>query len=404
MSALTLATANELVAPVPDREAAFETFSTLPLPSPADEAWRYVEHEISLDGLALAAGVKEMDPDLILSGLQPAQRAVVVDGRTTSIEGSGFLEGGLRLFDLIPTDLDKFAAAHRAFVSDGVAIRVPRGKNTSAPLLVELQSVSDSSISFPHVTIEVEENAEAEVIIAHRSHDGLGAYSVPQVEVVLAQSARLRLLELQEVGEGSSVVVQLRAQIGRDATLRLGEVGLGGDLARLDLAVNLEGQGSATEVVGLFFGHRAQTLDYRMVLNHRGENSSSNVLLKGAVEDSARSVFSGLVRIEKNANGSSAFETNRNLVLSPDAKANSIPNLEILCDDVVCGHGSSVGPLEEDHLYYLGSRGISPPRAERLLVRGFFTEVLDKLPVSGMESALADILERRFVLSRGIES
>ncbi len=131
-------------------------------------------------------------------------------------------------------------------------------------------------------------------------------------------------------------------------------------LARLDLAVNLDGHGSATEVVGLFFGHRDQTLDYRMVLNHRGEKSSSNVLLKGAVEDSARSVFSGLVRIEKNANGASAFETNRNLVLSADAKANSIPNLEILCDDVVCGHGSSVGPLEEDHLYYLGSRGISP--------------------------------------------
>ena len=404
MSALTLATASELDASVTDREAAFDAFTALPLPGPADEAWRYVEHEISIEGLALAAGGEAMQPDQILSALTPSQRAVVVDGRTDSVAGSGYLEAGLNLADLIPTDLDKFAAAHRAFVSDGVTIRVPRGKHTPAPILVDLQSVSASSISFPHVTIEVEENAEAEVIVAHRALAGLGSYSVPQLEVVLAQSARLRLLELQEVGEGSSVVVQLRAELGRDATFRLGEVGLGGDLARLDLAVNLEGQGSATEVVGLFFGHRAQTLDYRMVLNHRGENSSSNVLLKGAVEDSARSVFSGLVRIEKGANGSSAFETNRNLVLSPDAKANSIPNLEILCDDVVCGHGSSVGPLEEDHLYYLGSRGISPARAERLLVRGFFTEVLDKLPVSGMESTLADILERRFVLSRGIDS
>ncbi len=397
MSALTLATVAELDASVPDREAAFDVFSKLPLPGPADETWRYVEHEISLEGLSLPAQGQAMDPDPILAGLDPGQHAVIVDGRTALIEGSGYLQQGLKLADLIASDVDKFAAAHRAFVSDGVQIRIPPGKHTASPILVELQSVSPNAISFPHVTIELEENSEAEVIVAHRAVNGIGSYSVPQVEVVLAQSARLRLLELQEVGEGSSVIVQLRARLGRDATLRLGEVGLGGDLARLDLAVHLEGQGSAAEIVGLFFGHRQQTLDYRMVLRHEGPKSSSNVLLKGAVEDSARSIFSGLVRIEKNANGTSAFETNRNLVLSPDAKANSIPNLEILCDDVICGHGSSVGPLEEDHLYYLQSRGISPARAERLLVRGFFKAVLDKLPVGGMEDALAEIVERRFV-------
>jgi Fe-S cluster assembly protein SufD len=175
---------------------------------------------------------------------------------------------------------------------------------------------------------------------------------------------------------------------------------LGGRLGRLDLGLDLDGQGSSAEVVGLFFGHQQQTLDYRMVLNHRGRKSTSAVLLKGAVEDAAQSIFSGLVRIEKGAFGASAFETNRNLVLSPDAKAHSVPNLEILCDDVICGHGSSVGPLEEEHLYYLRSRGLTRPRAERLLIRGFFNEVLDRLPVRGMESALAEILDRRFLQKR----
>lgn len=400
MSSLTLATISELDAPVPDREAAFKAFEKLPMPTAADEAWRYVEHELSLEGLQLPSQGAPMESDPILGALRPSERGVIVDGSTASVHDSVFLTSGLNLVGLIPHDLDKLAAAHRAFVSDGVSIRVPEGKHTAAPILVELQSVTPNAISFPHVTIEIGENAEAEVIVAHRAVDGISSLSVPQIEVILAQSARLRLLELQEVGQGTSVIVQLRARIGRDATFRLGEVGLGGDLSRLDLAIDLDGQGAATEVVGLFFGHREQTLDYRMVLNHRGQKSSSSVLLKGAVEDSARSVFSGLVRIEKNANGSSAFETNRNLVLSENAKANSIPNLEILCDDVICGHGSSVGPLEEDHLYYLGSRGISPARAERLLVRGFFNEVLDKLPVGGMEAALADILERRFVRSR----
>ena len=401
MPALTLATVTRLNASVPDRAEAFAAFERLPVPTGADEAWRYVEHEISLDGLELAEAGERLPPDPILSTLTPSQSGVMVDGEIATIEGDGFLGAGLNLADLVPAELDKFAAAHRAFVTDGLSIDVPRGKHTTAPILVELQATTPASISFPHLTIALGENAEADVIVAHRSASGLGSYSVPQIEVTLAQSARLRILNLQELGEGTSGVIQLRARLARDATLRLGEVGLGGDLARLDLGVDLDGHGSSAEVVGLFFGYRQQTLDYRMVLNHRGPKTSSKVLLKGAVEDAAHSVFSGLVRIEKDANGTSAFETNRNLVLDPQAKANSIPNLEILCDDVICGHASSVGPLEDDHLYYLGSRGISPMMAERLLIRAFFREVLDQLPVSGMEAALADLLERRFLRSHG---
>jgi Fe-S cluster assembly protein SufD len=203
-------------------------------------------------------------------------------------------------------------------------------------------------------------------------------------------------LLVQNMGLAASNITQLRARLGRDSTLRLGEVGIGADLGRLDLGIFLDGHGSSADVVGVFFGHREQTLDYRMRLTHRGRKSTSKVLLKGAVEDAAQSIFAGLVRIEKPAIGASAFETNRNLVLSPDAKAQSIPNLEILCDDVMCGHGSSVGPLDDEHLYYLQSRGLRRPRAERLLVRGFFSEVLDRLPISGLEGALADFFERRY--------
>jgi Fe-S cluster assembly protein SufD len=150
-------------------------------------------------------------------------------------------------------------------------------------------------------------------------------------------------------------------------------------------------------MVGLYFGEGSQTLDYRMLINHSGRNTSSDVFLKGAVEDDAQSVFTGLLRIEKDARRTSTFETNRNLVLSENAKAHSVPNLEILCDDVICGHASSVGPLEEDHLYYLQSRGLSKDRAERLLIKGFFQEVIDRLPIEGLEGPVSEEVFRRFV-------
>jgi Fe-S cluster assembly protein SufD len=398
VAVLTLDSLQVLDASSPERQNAFRQFEDLPVPGPTDEAWRYVDRTIDLESVELVSVAGHRLPaDEILAELEPSQHLVIVDGKAVELGGEGFGVESTKLLGLVSPDTDKLAAAHRAFVDAGVSVTVPRGKATKSPLLIEVQTTAAKTISFPHVTIEIGEDAEAEVIVAYRSGDGARAISVPQVEIDVAQSGRLRFLALQEMTLDSTNVVQLRARLGRDATLRLGEVGLGGDLARLDMAVDLDGQGSSADIVGVFFGHREQVLDYRMVLNHRGPKSTSNVLLKGAVEDASQSVFSGLVRIEKPAIGASAFETNRNLVLSPDAKANSIPNLEILCDDVICGHGSSVGPLEEDHLYYLGSRGISPPRAERLLVRGFFQEVLDRLPVSGMEKALAEILERRFI-------
>jgi Fe-S cluster assembly protein SufD len=121
------------------------------------------------------------------------------------------------------------------------------------------------------------------------------------------------------------------------------------------------------------------------------------VFLKGALEDDSQSVFTGLLRIEKDARKTSTFETNRNLVLSENAKAHSVPNLEILCDDVVCGHASSVGPLDEGLLYYLQSRGLRKQRAERLLIRGFFTEVIDRLPIDGIAKPVSDEVFSRFV-------
>jgi Fe-S cluster assembly protein SufD len=266
-----------------------------------------------------------------------------------------------------------------------------------SPLVVEVQGVSPGAATFPHISVNVGEHAEAQVLLVYRSAAGARLLMVPEISLNVGDGGNLRYLSVQGLDHGASVVVHQRMTLGRDATGRLGDVGLGGKLGRLDLGVNLEGDGSSSEMVGLYFGEGEQTLDYRMLINHSGKSTSSDVFLKGAVEDDAQSVFTGLLRIEKDAVRTSTFETNRNLVLSENAKAHSVPNLEILCDDVVCGHGSSVGPLEEDYLYYLQSRGLGRERAERLLIKGFFQEVIDRLPIEGIEGPVSSEVFSRFV-------
>ena len=399
MVPLTRQTVDDLDASVsiPGRDEAWDLYERLPVPTGADELWRYVDPDLDLNGYSIVETPADPLPaDPFLNSILASASATIIDGVTVSVDGQ-FVAAGVEVLGLISPSIDKFAAGHRAFVSGGVVVDIPKGAVVTDPIVVDVQAVTDQAISFPHVTIKLGINSEASVVLFYRGPSDVNSVVALQVEVDLADGAHLRLMTVQELGLGTYGVVQLRARLARDASFRLGEAGLGGKLGRLDLGVELDGQGSSAEVIGLFFGHRDQVLDYRMTLTHRGPKSTSEVLLKGAVEDQSQSVFAGLVRIEKTANGSSAFETNRNLVLSPDAKAHSVPNLEILCDDVMCGHGSSVGPLEEDHLYYLQSRGLSRPRAERLLIRGFFGQVLDRLPIKGLQPALAEVLDRRFI-------
>lgn len=411
MAAFDLATIEKISAALPgwrgqQMRDAFEVFESLDQPSGAEEEWRYVELGFKLDDLqpsiepgeSMAAG-----PFLQASRAESAGSALVVDGWVTDIdveiEGveAERLGASNRFESAAVTDRDKFAAAHGAFAGDGLRITVAPGAVIEAPIVVDVQATQADRVSFPHLEVSLGANAEASVLVVYRSPDGIAAVAVPSILLDTGDGARLRYLAVQGWGSDTMGLSHQRVRLGRDATGRIGEVGLGAKVGRLDLNVELEGSGSSVEVVGLYFGENAQTHDYRMVINHIGRNTSSDVFLKGAVEDSAQSIFTGLLRIEKDAIRSSAFETNRNLVLSEEAKAHSVPNLEILCDDVICGHGSSVGPLERDHLYYLQSRGISRVRAERMLIRGFFTEVIDRLPIDIVADQVSEAVFRRFL-------
>lgn len=389
--------------------AAFDVFDSLTEPTGLEEDWRYVDFDMSFDELepALVPGSRLEGGPFLGAVEQTSGRITIIDGHVTDVASETVTVRRLNeLSDdtagdgAVSPDHNKLAAAHSAFSPDGVLVEVAANETITEPLVIDVQSVTPGTATFPHIEIQIGENAEANILVLYRSAEGATLLMVPEVEINVGDGARLRYLTVQSLDQAGTVVVHQRIRLGRDSTSRVGEVGLGGRIGRLDLGVDLVGDGSSSEVVGIYFGEGQQTLDYRVVIDHHGKRTSSDVFLKGAVEDAAQSVFTGLLRIEKDAQRTSTFETNRNLVLSENAKAQSVPNLEILCDDVVCGHASSVGPLEEDHMYYLQSRGLSKERAERLLIRGFFQEVIERLPIASVADPVSKEVFRRFVTAQ----
>ena len=388
------------------RQEALAEYRRLPMPSPKDENWKYVNLGFDLDEMGIPADPGDPLPDdeFVQALDNRAGSAMMVDGRLLRIDNqseawlgstvearrSGAVPG------LLSADTDKFAAAALAFSVDGVTLRIPRNRVVGAPFVIDVQSTCPNTVTFPSLNIQAEENSEATVVVLFRSPDGMPSVVVPNLQTTVGYGARLSVTTVGLMGNQGANVMHHRSEIGREATLRMGEIGLGGRLARMDLRTTLAGRGGSVEVVGLYYGEMRQVLDYRLVVNHVGVSTSSDVFLKGGVQDDAQSVFTGLLRIEEDAAGTSAFETNRNLVLSDGAKANSVPNLEILCNDVICGHGSSVGPLETEPLYYLMSRGISKRRAERVLVRGFFEEAINRLPLNDLNEPARQAVNHRF--------
>jgi len=211
----------------------------------------------------------------------------------------------------------------------------------------------------------------------------------------VGERARVRYLSVQEHGPHTWQVALQRAHVGAGATLRSSAVALGGDYARLRSEARLEGRGAESDQLAVYFGDGTQMHDFRTLQDHAAPETHSTLLFKGAVEDEAHSVYSGLVHLRPEAQRSEAHQTNRNLVLSDGAVAESIPNLEIEADDVRCSHASTVGTVDDDQRYYLATRGIPPEEADRLIVLGFFDDVLSRLPVRSLAAPLRDAVTRK---------
>ncbi|HEV3400563.1 MAG TPA: Fe-S cluster assembly protein SufD [Acidimicrobiales bacterium] len=407
------------------RAAAAERFAGLSLPTESEEIWRYSRiSSLDLDAYAPAdpttasagrdgtAVLAQLEPVIALAG-DRAALAVTHNGRLVDVEvdpalaARGLvvadvagLDDGEELLDaMAPDGRDAFGELNDAFLDGAVVVRVPAGLDVDRPVVVFHWIDGEGLAVFPRTLVDA--GADSGVtVLEHQGSADVAAFVDPVVEVRAAQAARVSYLNLQDLGPRVWQVAHQLSDVGRDATLHSSVVALGGSYARVRTDSRISGQGGTAELTAVYFADGDRMHDFRTLQDHAAPSSTSDLLFKGAVQDRGRSVYSGLIRVRKEARGTNAFQTNRNLVLTEGAEASSVPNLEIDTNDVRCSHASAVGPIDEDQRYYLETRGIPPGVVERLIVLGFFGEVLDRLPTPSLVGSLRNTLAGRLATGR----
>ncbi len=395
------------------REHAFERLAEVKWPTPAEEIWRYSRiDELDLDRYRPVpfAELGRPGDERVPGGGPVAAEAgehagliVVRDGRVVhhdldeSLAAKGVSVCGLATCEATAVgeflgrastqSEDAFTVLHDAFLAGGAFVHVPDGVVVDRPIVVLHWCDGEGLASFPHTLVVAGRDSEVTVLDRFTSPT-VGHLVDGVVELLLDDAARVRYLSIQDHGPRTWHLGFQRAHIGRDASLRSSAVALGGSYARLRSEALLAGAGAECDQLAVYFGDDEQMLDFRTLQDHDAPNTRSDLLFKGAVEDHSRSVYSGLVHLRPAAQRAVAHQTNRNLVLTEGAGAESIPNLEIEANDVRCSHASAVGPIDDDQRYYLESRGVPPEEAERLIVLGFFEDVFTRLPVPSLVDTL----------------
>ena len=298
---------------------------------------------------------------------------------------------------------DRVAA--QAFSSFGTAtvVTVGRRLHTATPVEITITGPGAGRTAYGHLQLVIGETAEAVVVIDLR---GGGTYA-DNVEFVLDDAARLTVVWVADWDDDMVHLSAHHARLGRDAVLRHVAVTLGGDVVRLSATVRYDGPGGDAELLGLYFADAGQHLESRLLVDHSQPNCRSNVLYKGALQgdpDSrgpdAHTVWVGDVLIRAAATGTDTFEVNRNLVLTDGARADSVPNLEIETGEIVgAGHASATGRFDDEQLFYLQARGIPEDQARRLVVRGFFGEIISRIAVPAVRDRLTDAIERELAIN-----
>lgn len=300
----------------------------------------------------------------------------------------------------VVADGDPFVDANRAFAPGPVVIRAEPG--AAAGTVVVVHEVSaDAGFVFPGTRIEAGEGSELTVV---EVVGGPGRSLVaPLTEIDVGAGARVSYIHLQLLGPDAWQIGRQSSRVGADGHLVSAAVSIGGDYARLRTDSALVGAGATSRLLALYFGSAHQMHDFRTVQDHRSPRTTSDLLYKGVVANSSRSVYSGLIRVEKGARGTNAFQTNRNLVLHEGAHADSVPNLEIEDNDVRCSHASAVGPVSEDERFYLESRGVPPEITDRLIALGFLGHVIDELPHPALAPLLRQLLASKLSEAERLE-
>lgn len=403
------------------RLRAFEAFEALPWPTTRDEQWRRTDLTgLKVDELTpfleapagpLPAGLRMAVDVLGARGGLLVQRnaSVVYCDLDAQIREQGVLLADMHValrqqpdmvrqyfMDSMRPEESKFSALHTAFWAGGAFLYVPPHVEVALPLVAYTWIDAERAGIFPHTIVVAGEGSKVTFVENFGSVTGeYQAFAGPLVELIVQEGAQVRYVAMQDWGRNVWEIGTLRCSLARDATLHNLFVGLGGNVIKANVESVLRGPGASSEMLGLVFGEGRQHYDIQTLQEHAAPHTTSDLLYKNAVKDRATSVFIGMIRVHPGAQKTNAFQSNRNLILSEGGKAISDPKLEIMANDLRCTHGSATSRLNEEHLFYLMSRGLTRAQAVQMVVEGFFAELLDRVPLDPLRTRLMGEIERK---------
>jgi Fe-S cluster assembly protein SufD len=385
------------------RADALEAYRTLPLPDTTEEHWRFTNlkgFEPDSYGHGPTPAVGDTGPrgmlELDVAGLATiSESGVVVERAPDGVTFTSLPEDHERLYSLVGWD-EKFAAHNAAVWQHGLLVVVPAGVELDRPLYVRVTNSVDDGSLFWRLLVVAEEGARFTLVeeVVSGTPD-LHSYTNTAQEFFLEQGSKFEYVSIQNLSRETWHFATHHARVERDAELDWVAGGFGSKKGKVRIQNDLAGEGATSRVTGAYFTDGDQHLDYDTFQEHIAPNTTSDFAFKGALRDTSTAVWRGMIRVEKDAQKTNAYQENRNLMLSPTTHAVPIPGLEILANDVRCTHGATVSRVDREELFYAMARGLSRADAERLIVRGFFQDILDRIEFEAVRESLAAALEAR---------
>ena len=408
------------------RRAAAETMRGLEFPGLTSELWRRTDFRTLEAGLPTldpwvagppASGLDELpaplrarigidagralvvqrDATVVLETLPPAlaRQGVIACSMERALREHGDrLEG--RLGALLEDDVDRYTAFAGTIRSGGAFVYVPAGVEVAEPIRLFQWIDGAGRVCAPRHVVVLERGARATVVeeLLSETADGVSA-CLGGAEVFVGEDARLVYGTLQDWGRHVYHYANQRAQVGRNGELQWIQTLLGSRMTKTNSYFRMVEPGAQVYVHGFMFGDSRQHFDMHTLQQHLADHCTSDLLIKGCLKDRARSVYQGLIQVAEGAQRTDAYQANRNLLLSDTARADSIPGLEILANDVRCTHGATIGTVDPEQMYYLMARGLRAHEAQRLIVEGFFAPVIDRIPLEGVRERLREVIQTK---------
>ncbi|GAA5512652.1 UPF0051 protein SA0778 [Deinococcus carri] len=426
------------------RRESLDLFNTLEVPSESVEAWKYTRVDVDFSELrphpkrervtdiaALPESVQKRltstdvgaylvldGPDVVYATELPAElreKGVIFTDLKTAVEQHAD-KVQQYLYSVVPAEVPddttiaapgttpskspdpsegKFSALAAALWTNGAFVYVPRGVEVELPLGSFRVMSEAGTYTATRTLVVAEENAQVTFIDEQDSEDLPGTYAIGAVELVVKAGARLRYVSIQNWGKGVTHIQRQRGDVARDATLNSLVVTMGGTLSRTEMQSYLRGQGSDSEMLALYFANEDQHFDHYTLQHHAAPHAHSDLLYKGVNADQSVGVFSGMIKVDLGAQKTDAYQKHRTLMLSSEAQNYSVPQLEINANDVRCSHGSTTGPVNQEALFFLRSRGIHKELAEKMLVTAFLEDVLTRVPLKSVVAYIEGIIAEK---------